>query len=148
LRLDWQGDAAKEHVRGKAVAVLAASAVAVAARARELISIQGPPRSAAGNPPHMDSGRLHASVTSEVNFSDMRATVGSDEPHALHLEIGTSRMAPRPWLRRAVAEASATIGRWRDEGDLPAAPGQSEGVKGFAKRVASKVAGFFGFGKK
>ena|SRR3990172_5664840 len=67
----------------------------IEAQIRTAISIQGPPRSLPGEPPHKDTGRLHA------NF---RVTAGSEGlnvwamPYAWFLEGGTVNMDPRPFV--------------------------------------------------
>lgn len=127
--LDWNGDAATEHVRAKAVAGLTRAAIAVRRRAKELLSVAGTavrPRStragrrggrvyganpsAPGEPPHKQTGRLRASVTYEVDEEALTARVGTNVEYGRHLELGTKRgIAPRPWLRRALAEMHARV---------------------------------------
>jgi len=57
--------------------------------------------SAPGEPPAVDTGRLRASITHRVerdgkNFSGL---VGTNVEYAKDLEMGTAKMAPRPFLR-------------------------------------------------
>lgn len=55
-----------------------------------------------GEPPHVQTGRLRASVAYEV--SGLVARIGTNVEYGRHLEIGTSKMEPRPWLRRMLIE--------------------------------------------
>ena len=55
-----------------------------------------------GEYPAVDSSRLMTSLTHEVDQSKPSMKYGSpinDPPYPLFLEIGTRKMAPRPWLR-------------------------------------------------
>lgn len=58
----------------------------------EAISIQGPPRSTPGNPPHMDTRFLHdESLDHEVDAGNLIATIGSTASYAATLEISMDR---------------------------------------------------------
>lgn len=121
-RLEWHGEQAKAHVRGLAVKAIRRAAIVCKDRAKELLNVAGTGGvkgsrrsygsnpSAPGEPPHKQLGRLRASVTYEVDEPDLTARVGTNLPYGLFLELGTSRgLAPRPWLRRALAETAARI---------------------------------------
>ena len=60
--------------------------------------------SAPGEPPHVDIGRLRASVTHEVEETLLGVVgrVGTNVEYGRYLELGTSKMMPRPWLRPAL----------------------------------------------
>ncbi len=60
--------------------------------------------SAPGEAPAIDTGTLKGSIRVEMEPRDLVAIVGTDVEYAPHLEFGTSRMAPRPYLGPA-AEA-------------------------------------------
>lgn len=62
--------------------------------------------SAPGEFPAADSGRLHQSITSvEASTQDViRFETGGNVPYATYLELGTSRMAPRPHMVPAYEE--------------------------------------------
>jgi phage gpG-like protein len=106
----WNGEAAKAYVRAEAVKSLTRAAIEVERRAKELVSIAYPPPSSPGEAPHKRTGRLRASITYEVDASDLRARVGTNVTYGKHLELGTSRgLRPRPWLRRALAESMVRI---------------------------------------
>lgn len=89
---------------------------------RRLIQVQGPPRSRPGEPPHKDTTALYQSIAFEVHrqTGDLAVDIGSDknvrasvsgtnENYALGLELGTSRTAPRPYLRRGLMESVRDI---------------------------------------
>lgn len=62
--------------------------------------------SAPGDPPAPDTGRLRASVTTEVvrGISEVTGFVSVNAEYAAHLELGTERMAARPFLSRIPRE--------------------------------------------
>lgn len=63
--------------------------------------------SAPGQPPAVDTGRLRASIDSDLG-ADSRglvARIGTNVVYARHLELGTVRMAARPFLRPALKAA-------------------------------------------
>lgn len=57
--------------------------------------------SAPGQPPAPDTGRMRAATTHEVIVSGLRviARVTVNVDYALGLELGTERIAPRPFIR-------------------------------------------------
>jgi HK97 gp10 family phage protein len=64
-------------------------------------------RSAPGEPPKTDSGRLVGSIRHEHSF--LSASVGSEVNYAGYLEFGTSKMAARPYLVPTLEENTDTI---------------------------------------
>lgn len=63
--------------------------------------------SAPGSAPNTDTGRLVSSILVDVQLSDV--FVGSTLEYAGHLEFGTVRMDPRPWLNPALEKNRRTI---------------------------------------
>ena len=59
-----------------------------------------------GEPPGVDTGRLRASITHEIEEAlwDIIGRVGTNVEYARYLELGTRKMSPRPYLRRAIEE--------------------------------------------
>lgn len=60
-----------------------------------------------GNPPAPDTGNLRNSIRYEVYGSGTEVygiigTTQKNPPYGTYLEYGTSKMAPRPWLRPAM----------------------------------------------
>lgn len=94
----------------KAVVVEAAAKRSVKAHGRgRVYRLSNPSRthqaSAPGDPPATDLGRLGASITHALGHDDrgLLSWVGSNVSYAPHLERGTTRMAPRPFLRPALS---------------------------------------------
>ncbi len=61
--------------------------------------------SSPGEPPAVDTGRLRASVTHVVEgggFKAIKGFVGTNVVYGRYLEVGTSKIAPRPWLTPAL----------------------------------------------
>lgn len=62
--------------------------------------------SLSGEPPRIDTKTLHESITTETErdqrTGETETRVGTNVDYGLHLELGTSKMKPRPWLRPAL----------------------------------------------
>jgi len=52
----------------------------------------------------VDTGRLRNSITNVVEMSEQAVYIGTNVEYAAFVELGTSRMAPRPYLRPAATE--------------------------------------------
>jgi HK97 gp10 family phage protein len=101
--------------RDQLAQALTESALVVQAEARQSI-LKGPKTgrvyvrrgrirhraSAPGQPPASDTGTLARSIVIDVDKDKMTASVGSNVKYAPFLELGTSRMAARPFLKRAL----------------------------------------------
>lgn len=92
-------------------------AIKVERRAKQLASTPGRGRvygrrkhraSAPGQGPAVDTGRLRSSISHEVGKvgTTIVARVGTDVEYAKYLELGTSKMAPRPFLRPALTQVT------------------------------------------
>lgn len=59
-----------------------------------------------GSAPNADTGELHTSITSTTRETENSVIVetGANTPYATHLELGTSKMAPRPFMSPAFRE--------------------------------------------
>ena len=57
--------------------------------------------SAPGTAPNADTGELHQSYATSFQPGDFRVTVGSPLAYSKDLEVGTSKIAPRPHLSPA-----------------------------------------------
>jgi phage gpG-like protein len=68
-------------------------------------------RSQPGEPPHLQCGELRRSMAHEVDKSKMVGRVGSNKVYARYLELGTRRMAKRPFLKVALLRNRNTIKR-------------------------------------
>lgn len=67
--------------------------------------------SAAGQPPATDTGRLRQSLASNTRKTqkDVIGTVSANTEYAHALEIGTSKMAARPYLRSTLEKNKKII---------------------------------------
>lgn len=106
----WNDAALHSFLNGRDGAVardLAARAVRVESAAKLSLNNSFPPPSAPGEPPHKRSSRLFTSITWQLGEDalGLYAIVGTNVEYAEFLEIGTDRMAARPFLRRALAAA-------------------------------------------
>lgn len=73
---------------------------------RALVDTQGPPRSTPGNPPHMDTQNLEATIDFVVDDDGLRILFPD---YAIDLEFGTPTMAPRPFIEQVMAKYGANI---------------------------------------
>lgn len=66
--------------------------------------------SAPGEAPASDTGTLVSRIATDyADLSRLVARVGAHTEYAAHLEFGTSRMEPRPFMRPALATVSPKI---------------------------------------
>lgn len=133
--LNWNGDAAEAYIRKRALMALHRACMEITRRAKQLISVSGTgsmlssgavvpkvkggPRnaktvygafpSAPGEPPHKQTGFLRESVTYETDEDSLTGRVGTNVEYGKFLELGTSKMKPRPWLRRAAYETKDRV---------------------------------------
>lgn len=54
--------------------------------------------------PIVKTGRLMGSITHEVNPSEKEVYIGTNVEYAPYIEYGTSKMAPRPFLKETISE--------------------------------------------
>ncbi len=67
--------------------------------------------SAPGEPPATATGNLKKSVhwSVEGEGADIVGRVGTDQDYGKSLEYGTSKMAPRPWLRKSFEQEEGKV---------------------------------------
>lgn len=70
---------------------------------------KSPPPSAPGEIPHVATGTGRRSIEDEINVSEMLVRIGSNLVYMRHLELGTHKMAARPWIRPAVEKKRKEI---------------------------------------
>lgn len=105
VKITWHGRELSQLIRNTMGDRLQVAADELAGEIHNRITqAQSPPTSAPGAYPHMDTGALAAGLYTEVDRSNLSALVANREDHALYLELGTSRMAPRPHMRRTMAD--------------------------------------------
>lgn len=118
-KMTWHGDVFRAEVKAEMGRRLNVAAVLVSNRAKQLIStdgtgvgdngnlIYGANPSTPGSPPNVQHGRLRGSVAWEIVNGVAR--VGTNVKYGRWLELGTAKMAARPWLRRALLEMKSKI---------------------------------------
>lgn len=84
------------------------AADAIASRQRQFLSTPYPPASTPGESPHRRSGDLKSNVQ-VVKPGPLVRQIGSNTPYAAFLEVGTSKMAPRPWALKSLMESQQDI---------------------------------------
>lgn len=130
-RMKWNGRRALELIQAEMVRRLHAASIIVSNHAKRLVGREGAvllrdaqknrdargrfvkslkyniERSRPGEPPRKQTGTLQSGIQREVNAAAMTARVGTNKknpPYPRWLELGTRKMAPRPWLRRSLDE--------------------------------------------
>ncbi len=118
-QLRWHGDEARRKIRREMERRIHAATVVVLNHAKGLISVDGTGGagggkraygsnpSAPGEPPHKQYGHLRRNVAREV--VGLRGRVGTNVLYGRWLELGTKKMAPRPWLQRSLDECRVKI---------------------------------------
>lgn len=112
--VDWHPERFRRDLDEDLAARADLAGAVVRTRARLLAGRPGTPRlrSRPGEPPRRQTGRLVASIAHVVIVAAdaVFAVVGSGGvPYAIHLARGTPRMAPRPYLTRALRELRGAI---------------------------------------
>ncbi len=105
--LIWHGPVVKAKIESGIQRNLTRAALFVVREVKQSLTKAGPtktrpgtPASKPGEPPHKRTGDLGRSITHEVTKNTAR--VGSNKKYAKPLELGTHKMAARPYLRPAV----------------------------------------------
>ena len=57
----------------------------------------------------VDTGRLRDSITHTVNTEAKTVTVSSDVEYSPYVELGTSKMPPKPFLKPAMMESAKEL---------------------------------------
>lgn len=109
-QLTWNGDAYLAYVAEVFDDRLGSAAEVVATAMRNNLSTDYPPASSPGEFPHRRSGNLQAEVHVEKPGPLVRR-IGSSAKHAAYLELGTRKMAARPWAIKSLMETSQEVTR-------------------------------------
>jgi len=97
--LEVQGEARKSIQRGRRTGVI----VRKGGKRHQ--------RSAPGEPPKTDTGRLVSNIFAILDANQLGAEIGTDIRYGRHLEFGTRKMQPRPWLHPAFERMKPRIAK-------------------------------------
>jgi HK97 gp10 family phage protein len=108
----WYAAEVEKHVMGTAAERVEKAAILLKnAVKEELSTAYSGKASAEGEPPHKRTGRLRASINHEVDKAKATARVGTNLKYGKFLELGTRKMAARPFLTSTLQKLSDAIGR-------------------------------------
>lgn len=98
---------ATEAVRNEAISLVTNSpATGRVYRRRGGVTHQA---SAPGEPPASDTGTLAGRIDTDYDYVQLRGAVVARTNYSRHLEYGTQRMQPRPFMRPALSSKRAFI---------------------------------------
>lgn len=125
MAMKWHGEEALKRIHAEVGNRLQGAAMFIQGRVREALSVAQPTRlthpaaggsrrigldpSRPGEYPKKVTGFLRRGVAYEVDRTRLRARVGTNVPYGKYLELGTRKMAARPWLLRTVTLHNAAI---------------------------------------
>ena len=122
MDMKWKGAEVEKAIRAEAIKRLDMACIFLVGEVKKEISIGFPPPSAPGQPPHVRTGIYRSSITFETNdigaqgkyqnesgdlvpysgskvqSKDPEGHVGTNTFYGPYLELGTSKMSPRPHL--------------------------------------------------
>ncbi len=109
VSVKWHGEKLKAETEAEFIRRLHVASITLKNEIKEQISAPSPPPSAGGEYPHKDTGRLRASISNEVDNAAKTARVGTNVLYGKFLELGTKKMAARPFLRPTFDKLKAQI---------------------------------------
>ena len=112
MKLEWHGDEVTKRVESACLDRVTKACLLVEAEAKSEMDRKYPPASQPGEIPAVRTGTLKRSITHdppEIIRSLITGRVGTNLDYGLPLEIGTDKMAPRPWLRVALDKVKNAI---------------------------------------
>lgn len=109
MGLKWYGPQVIQRVNNETVKRLYQAAMYWETYAKNKVSTPSPPPGDPGQYPGKRKGHLRRNITHEVNKQAKLARVGTNVVYGKYLEIGTSKMKPRPWMSKTNQETLAQI---------------------------------------
>jgi len=114
VQFTWHGGEYMAKQRSVLAANLARAAIALKGDIKNALRIgnkTGRTPSGPGEPPRRRTGRLSGSIAHEVDRQSLVARVGTNVKYGKFLELGTSKMSARPFIRPSLARMQGTIAR-------------------------------------
>lgn len=126
---DFYGDPVKKALKDDTIKRLRVAAEVVRGNVVKLLSVSGHTKtkirekefpfryrvvyiaSKPNEPPHLQTGTLRKSIYYRVDESKLTARVGTNLRYGFFLEIGTTKMNPRPFLRPGLWKSMERIKR-------------------------------------
>lgn len=91
----WNGKQHKKRMENAIIIALRQCALLVEAEAKRICPV--------------DTGRLRASITYEIDENGLIARVGTNVEYAIYVEMGTWKMVAQPYLRPALEKLRPKI---------------------------------------
>jgi len=114
MAMRWHGEEFKRQTAEQLGKNLEAAAIHLKGEIKESLrigNIDGSSPSSAGEPPRRVTGRLSGSIAHEVDRKRLIGRVGTNVLYGKFLELGTRKMAARPFIRPGLEKARHMIGR-------------------------------------
>ena len=126
-RVEWYGDEFSKELEKTIGENIEKAAIYFKGKVKEALNVTGNPYryalgnkgpwyrnlnpSSPGEPPHKMLGDLQRSIAHEMTQDKSTAYVGTNVEYGYYLEIGTSKMEARPYLRSTLMKEQATIAK-------------------------------------
>lgn len=94
--IKWKDKEVKAAVKVKAADYIQKILFMMEAHAKSQMAASGSP-SQPGDYPGVDTSRFMTSLTTELDREKLEGRFGSNLKYPIYLELGTPKMAPRPW---------------------------------------------------
>lgn len=110
-RFKWSGGSIPWVVRRAVAEGMGRAAEHVKRTMRRLINVPYPPASLPGESPHRRTGNLRRSINIWLNKQTLQVWVGPTDAanYGIYLEYGTKRMAPRPFMFKALKQEGTKV---------------------------------------
>ena len=114
MSMRWHGEEFKRQIADEMAKNMEAAAIHLKGEIKQSLAvgnIDSSSPSEAGDPPRRVTGRLSGSIAHEVDRVRLIARVGTNVLYGKFLELGTRKMAARPFIRPGLEKARHRIGR-------------------------------------